>query len=151
MADWIGYRWLAQRYGVCAAQAFRTDSAIAGSRTTVREDGYVHQHFPPAARPADSLVGHLTFALKHEGIHLEFLARLFAVLPTTELEAWVAAEPTGQYARRAGFFYEYLTGRQLAFPGVVAGNYVSALDEGAYLTASHPRNNPRCLAPSRAA
>lgn len=143
MADWIGYQWLAERYGVSPVQAFRTDSAIAKSRATVREDGYVHEHYPPVARPADTLAGHLGFALKHEGVHLEFLARLFDSAPATDLEAWVAAEPTGQYARRAGFFYEYLTGRRLAFPGVAAGNYVAALNEDAYVTASQPANNPR--------
>jgi hypothetical protein len=143
MPDWIGYRWLADRYGVSAVQALRVDSAIARSRATVREDGYVHEQYPSVARPAETLAGHLTFALKHEGIHLEFLARLFETLPIAELEAWVAAEPTGQYARRAGFFYEYLTGRQLVFPGVAAGNYVTALDSKAYLTASQPINNPR--------
>ncbi len=143
MSDWIGYQRLAERYGVAPVQAFRTDSAIAKSRATVREDGYVHEYYPPAAKPADTLAGHLTFALKHEGIHLEFLARLFAVTPPAELEAWVAAEPTGQYARRAGFFYEYLTGQHLAFHGVAAGNYVPALDADTYLTASHPVNNPR--------
>ena len=89
------------------------------------------------------MAGHLAFALKHETVHLEFLTRLFNAAPVADLEAWVAAEPTGQYARRAGFFYEYLTGRQLAFPGVVAGNYVMALDEDAYLTARQPANNPR--------
>lgn len=143
MADWIGYQWLAERHGVSPVQAFRTDSAIARTRSTVREEGYVHEYYPPGARPADTLAGHLTFALKHEGIHLEFLARLFDVVPAADLEAWVAAEPTGQYARRAGFFYEVLTGRPLAFPGVVAGNYVTALDEDRYLTASRPVNNPR--------
>jgi len=143
VADWIGYQWLAERFGVSPVQAFRTDSSIAKSRATVREDGHVHQQYLPAARPADTLAGHLTFALKREGVHLEFLARLFRVLPVADLEAWVASEPTGQYARRAGFFYEYLTGEHLAFPGVVAGNYVAALDDEAYLTASHPTNNPR--------
>lgn len=143
MADWIGYQWLAQRYGISPVQAFRTDSAIAKSRATLREDGYVHEYYPPVAKPADTLAGHLTFAFKHEGIHLEFLARLFNAALAADLEAWVAAEPTGQYARRAGFFYEYLTGRQLAFPGVVAGNYVTALDEANYLTASLSVNNPR--------
>lgn len=143
MADWIGYQWLVEHYGISPVQAFRTDSAIAKSRATTREDGYVHEYYPPVARPADNLIGHLTFAFKHEGVHLEFLARLFNVVPVTDLEAWVVAEPTGQYARRAGFFYEYLTGRQLAFPGVTAGNYVTALDESAYLTASQPTNNPR--------
>ncbi len=143
MAEWIGYQWLAARYGVSSVQAFRTDSAINKTRSTVTQDGYIHEYYLPGARPADSLAGHLTFAFKHETIHLEFLARLFDVAPVAELEAWVTAEPTGQYARRAGFFFEYLTGRQLAFPGVAAGNYVSALDEDAYMTASQPVNNPR--------
>mgnify|MGYP001348995089 FL=1 len=143
MADWIGYQWLVAHYGISPVQAFRTDSALARTRSTVREDGYVHEYYPSAAKPADTLAGHLTFALKHEGIHLEFLARLFDVIPVVELDDWIAGEATGQYARRAGFFYEYLTGRQLAFPGVVAGNYVTALDEDSYLTASRPVNNPR--------
>ncbi len=141
--DWIGYQWLAKRYGVSPVQAFRTDSVIASSRATVREDGYVHERYPPTARPADTLAGHLTFALKHEGIHLEFLARLFDAIPVAELDAWVAAEPTGQYARRAGFFYEFLTGQSLAFPGVVAGNYVAALNEMDYFTAKQVTNNAR--------
>lgn len=143
MADWIGYRWLAGRYGIEPAQPLRIDSQLARSRATVREDGYVHEFYLPTARPADSLAGHLTFALKHEGVHLEFLARLFAQVPVDDLEQWIASEPTGQYARRTGFFYEFLTGRQLAFAGVTAGNYVNALDEEVYLTASTPENNGR--------
>ena len=143
LADWIGYRWLAERFGVATVQAFRTDSAIAKTRSTVSENGYAHEYYLPNARPADSLAAHLTFAFKHEGMHLEFLARLFDVLPAVDLEAWIAAEPTGQYARRAGFFYEYLTGRQLAFSGVAAGNYVDALSPEAYLVASQCVNNPR--------
>lgn len=143
MSDWIGYRWLAERYGIATVQALRIDSAIAGSRSTVRENGYVHERYPAVARPAPTFAAHLGFALKHEGVHLEFLARLFAAIPAAELEAWVDAEPTGQYARRAGFFYEYLTGLALNFPGVIAGNYVDALDGAAYLTAPRPINNPR--------
>lgn len=143
MSDWIGYRWLAERYGIVTVQALRIDSAISGSRSTVRENGYVHERYPAVARPAATLAAQLGFALKHEGVHLEFLARLFGAIPATELEAWIAAEPTGQYARRAGFFYEYLTGLALDFPGVVAGNYVDALDSATYLTAPRPINNPR--------
>jgi Fic/DOC family len=143
VADWIGYQWLAQHHGVRPVQPFRTDSALAKSRSTVRENGHVHEYYPAVARPRDTLAGHLTFAFKHEGIHLEFLARLFEVVPAAQVDAWVAAEPTGQYARRAGFFYEFLTGKHLAFPGVTAGNYVNALDEDAYLTAPTAINNPR--------
>lgn len=87
------------------------------------------------------LAGHLTFAFKHEGVHLEFLARLFAVLEPSELDKWIATEPNGQGARRACFFYEFLTGQQLTFGGAKTGNYLAALDADAYATV--PRNNPR--------
>lgn len=137
MADWIGYQWLAERYGVSPVQRLRISSAIAKSRSTRLDNGFVHECYLPVVRPADTLAAHLVFALKHQGVHLEWLARLFNVVPASELDAWIAAEPTGQYARRAGFFYEFLTGRRLALPGVVAGNYVNALDEEQYLTASH--------------
>lgn len=143
MADWIGYRWLAATYGVEPVQPFRIDSQISRSRSTAREDGYTHEHYVPATRPEATLAGHLTFALRHEGVHLEFLSRLFARVDPADLVAWIIREPTGQYARRACFFYEWLTGRQLAFPGVTAGNYVSALDEAEFLTAAAPVNNPR--------
>jgi hypothetical protein len=140
---WIGYRWLAETYGVKPVQSFRIDSKIASKRTTEHSEGYVHESYPSMLQPADTLQWHLTFALKREGIHLEFLARLFDTMPVGELEQWVASEPSGQYARRAGFFYEWLTGRSLAFSGVSVGNYVNALDEDMYLTAVSPANNPR--------
>lgn len=143
MSNWIGYRWLQERYGIVPAQPFRTESSIQGSRSTVRQAGFSREFYPPAARPTDTLAGHLTFALKHEHAHLEFLARIFAAISSAEIEAWVKSEPTGQYARRTGFFYEYLTGRTLAFNGTAAGNYVDALDPDAYFTAARAVNNPR--------
>lgn len=143
MANWIGYRWLAERYDVHAVQPFRTESAISGSRGTVREAGYAKEFYQATSRPADTLAGHLTFALKREGVHLEFLTRLFEALEPAELDAWVSSEPTGQYARRAAFFYEHLTGRRLRFAGVEAGSYVPALDPELCFTAARPVNVPR--------
>jgi hypothetical protein len=143
MSAWIGYRWLAHFYGITPVQPFRIDSKIAGSPTTVKIDGYIHHSYPHTMRPANTFRGHLTFALKHEGIHLEFLARLYAILPPIELENWLNDEPTGQYSRRAAFFYEWLTHSTLNFSGVKQGNYVDALDEKMYLTASTTQNNTR--------
>lgn len=54
-----------------------------------------------------SLRGHLTFHLKHEVLHLERLSRLFEQLDQAELVDWIQQEPGGQYARKAGFLYEW--------------------------------------------
>src|SRR5262249_945110 len=94
-------------------------------------------------RPEPTLSGHLAFALKHEGVHLETLSRLFATAPVAEIADWIRAEPTGQYARRTGFFYERLTGRPLEVPDTARGNYVEAIDPERELTAAMPTNNPR--------
>jgi len=143
MLNWIGYRWLAEHYGVEPVQPFRFDSQLAKSRSTERADGFVHEFYPTHFKPADTLAGHMTFALKREGVHLEFLARLFNTMPAAELDTWINTEPTGQYARRTGFLYEWLTDQRLSFGGVSVGNYVNALDESRYLTATHSENNPR--------
>lgn len=138
-----GYQWLAKQYNISPVQPFRIDSQIVKSRSTQRSDGFIHEFYQPALKPDDTFEGHLTFALKREGIHLEFLTRLFAVISVEMLENWINAEPSGQYARRACFFYEWLTGNRLKFYGVTVGNYVDAIDETLYFTASHPENNPR--------
>jgi len=141
--DWIGYRWLAKEFGVETVQSFPTSSRIGRSRSSTSTDGFTVVTHLGLARPESTLSGHLTFALKHEGVHLEFLARLFAVLPPALMNAWVNGEPSGQYARRAGFLYEWLTSKQLDFGGVQVGNYVLALPAGAYVTRSRPTNNAR--------
>jgi hypothetical protein len=44
------------------------------------------------------------------------LARLFERAGPVFIQAWIAAEPTGQYARRAAFLYEWLTSESLQVP-----------------------------------
>jgi hypothetical protein len=83
----------------------------------------------------------MTFSRKRESVHLEFLARLFDVLPLADLDAWLADEPTGQYFRRTGFLYEWLTENRLGFGGV--SNYIDALDSNLSLIATNPENVPR--------
>jgi hypothetical protein len=141
--DWIGYRWLIERYGLTVTQALPVETAIGGTRATVLDGRTEQRTVQELLRPDSTVAGHLAFALKHEGVHLETLSRLFAVLSAADLESWIRAEPTGQYARRTGFLYESLTGRQLDVPDHTRGNYVAALDPTRELTAPSPINNAR--------
>ncbi len=87
-------------------------------------------------------------------LHLELLSRLFDRIDSAELVAWIDDEPSGQYARRIGFLYEWLTGRQLAVNASMAVPYVDVLDErklvAAFLNRSvpnrrgQPRSSPCC-------
>lgn len=125
MKNLVGYTWLSKKYNVVTVQPFRLVSTQAGKNRS------------------DTLSWHMTYALKHEGVHLEFLNRLFKVIDQAELTAWINGEPSGQYARRAGFLYEWFTQRTLDFPGVSVGNYISLIDSEEYFASDSPINNPR--------
>jgi len=78
-------------------------------------------------KPEDSLLGHLVFALKYEGVDLLLLKKLFTIVDSEELKLIVTKYPTSSYARRLWFFYEWLTGKRLDLDDVKTGNYVDAL------------------------
>jgi hypothetical protein len=139
----IGYQWLSRTFKVKAAQPFAVQSEIGRSRSTSREGDARLEVYTEVYRPGATLSEHLTFAFKYEGIHLEFLARLFQ-LPDVkhELEQWISNEPTGAYSRRSCFFYEWLMSDQLDFPGVAQANYVDALNPEEFVV-GHAINNQR--------
>jgi predicted transcriptional regulator of viral defense system len=143
MPNAIGYRWLLDHYGLMVTQPLRVQTVIGPSRSVVREGDTELRTVQEGLRPEATLAGHLAFALKHEGVHLEALSRLFAAAPPKELTDWIRREPTGQYARRAGFFCELLTQGALDVPDTTRGNYVEAIDSERELTAAIPINNSR--------
>ncbi|HRN56567.1 MAG TPA: Fic family protein [Agriterribacter sp.] len=79
--------------------------------------------------PEDTLKGHLTFALKYEGIELAMLKKLFEKLDISEVSQAIADEPTGQYSRKIWFLYEWLLDRRLDLPDLIIGNYIDLVDD----------------------
>jgi len=139
----LGYSSLSQVFDVTPAQPFTTVSEIGRSRSSALQDGVWREVYPESYRPDPTFSGQLTFALKYEGVHLEFLARLFALDEARRgLEHWIKQAPTSVFARRAGFFCEWLNPKPLDFAGVGQGNYIDALDPGEYVT-GRPINNRR--------
>lgn len=114
-----------------------TESRIAGAvrRSEVRADR-VFETYPRKSAPAQDLRGHLLFALKNEPTDLRVLAAAFKRLGPDPVRAWVRSEPTGGYARKAWFLYEFLTGDRLDVPNARTGNYVDVLDPERHITAA---------------
>ncbi|QTN28802.1 Fic family protein [Rhodoferax sp. AJA081-3] len=132
----IGAAWLAKAFDVRPLGRFPVVSQIGHRRSSHIDDGFRLETFPEVMRPLPEFAQHLQFHLRHEILHLEFLSRLFKVTGPDQLQLWVLREPTGRYARRAAFLYEWLTGELLDVPENLGGNYINAIDDEKLLTAS---------------
>ena len=125
MATPAGYVALLDAYDL-AVPSPRLFFAI-GEHHRIREEAgwriLTPRHAPPA-----TLAGHLTFALKNEGLDLALLKRLFQTVGAAGIEQMVRSTPTGGYARRLWFLYEWLTGARLDLPDAEKGAYEPVVD-----------------------
>ena len=140
--NFLGGAWLKARYEIDLVMPLAVLSRIGGRRATHEANGIRTETFVESMRPDANLRGHLTFHLKHEILNLELLSRLFEKIELTELVAWIEQEPSGQYARRAGFLYEWLTGRELQIQAEVGGSYVDVIDNQRLVAASDGQSQP---------
>ena len=101
-------------------------SAISSKHTKYEKNGW--KMLTPRHSPDDSLYGHLTFALKYEGVDLAVLKALYDTVEPQEIVNIVHQEPTGKYSRRIWFLYEWLKNTQLNLPDAQEGKVVDALD-----------------------
>ncbi|SIT57122.1 Cell filamentation protein Fic [Mesorhizobium prunaredense] len=124
-ASLAGYSALIGAYGL-AVPLPRTLSATGEHHRITERDGW--RIMTPRHAPHPTLEGHLTFALKYEGLDLAILKRLFLATGTAPIEALVRESPTGSYARRIWFLYEWLTDTRLDLPDATAGRYVPVVD-----------------------
>jgi Fic/DOC family len=129
--------WAALAHAYRLQAPVRAPSCVAEghvSRGHRREDGW--HIFDKRYWPGPGVTDHLTFALRHEGLDLLVLKRVFDAVPAAALAAFVRAAPTGVVARRAWFFYETLTGGKLELDDAPTVTAVDALDPGDYFTAT---------------
>ncbi len=82
----------------------------------------------PRHRPLNTLESQIVFALKWEGVNLAVLSALFKIIDPLEVTELVRATPTGSFARRVWFLYEWLTGRELDVPDPGKIRVVSVID-----------------------
>lgn len=135
-SDPIGAAWLARHFDVLPMAHFLVMSQIGNRRATKVQDNFRLETYPEAMRPDPEAASHLQFHLRYEVPQLEFLARLFTKTGPEPVQNWVNAEPTGRYARRTAFLYEWLTDELLQVPARLGGNYVDAMDLEVVVVAS---------------
>ncbi|MQQ09633.1 cell filamentation protein Fic [Epibacterium sp. SM1979] len=138
----VGQVALLQRFDLRRPAPFVTSTVGPGSRSTRIEAGRRVEHYTRAYDPGETVAGHLRFALRYEPLDMGIIVAVMRAVQPAEIRDWVLAEPNGQYARRAWFFYEWATGGQLDLPDAGVVRYVSALSPEFHITAG-PRKSPR--------
>lgn len=135
-----GYAALNERYGLDIIpnwhRSWVTTSGIHRIDTT---GGVIEEVYPSKYWPGNTLGDHLEFALKYDGTNLAILASLFQKVAAEDLLGFVRSKPTGKYARRLWFLYEFLTGTTLQMDDVKRGNYIDLLDSEQYYTVTPTR------------
>ena len=138
----IGHAWLRRELNLAVPPPAVESYVVAGARRTEVRGRRIVEQYPRQYATEESIVAHLRFALRHEPIDLGVLVATFKAIEAADLEAWVRAEPTGAFSRRAWFFYETFTGRMLDLDDARTGNYVPALDPAKHIV-GEPRRSRR--------
>jgi hypothetical protein len=121
----VGYAALIHAHDL-AVPLPRKLAAIGPRHKVYEQDDWLI--YTPRHEPSTDLEGQLTFALKYEGLDLAVLKRLFVATGPGPVEAIVLASPTGSYARRIWFLYEWLLDIKLGLPDAAQGAYVPVVD-----------------------
>ena len=139
-----GYAYLLERFELTGMPHWHTSFvSSSGTHKSKVQDGATHDVYSTRYWPGGKVGDHLEFALKYDGVNLALLTQIFEHVPQEELTEYIKSKPTGKYARRIWFFYEFLTGRKLPLDNISSGNYVDALDAKEYYTVQDGDNSRR--------
>lgn len=120
-----GYAALIDAWGLSVPLPYRL--CCVGATHSMKEAGR-WRYFSPRYAPKPTMEAHVLFALKYEGVDLAVLKALFLVVRASEMESIIRKTPTGSYARRLWFLYEWLMDTQLTLSDIRSGNYTPVLD-----------------------
>lgn len=136
----VGYAAVIERYGLRLPLPARL-TAIAERhhpQATAEWQMLTPRHMPDA-----TLTGHLTLAFRYEGIDLSVLAQLFQAEEPDAFAQIVRDAPTGSFARRIWFLYEWMTGSRLDVPDAGKVRLVLVVDTDLQLALAESAASPR--------
>ena len=132
-----GYAWLLDRFGLTTIpNPHSSFVAETGGRQQRIQSGRVENIYSLQYWPGEEPCDHLEFALKYDGVSLSSLRIIFGAVAEDELVHYIKSKPTGKYARRIWFFYEFLMDHRLPIDDLSMGNYLEALEPNIYYTLS---------------
>jgi Fic family protein len=132
----VGGQWLKEQYNL--VNYTMTHSSYIGGNPdmTVTSKGNIDQTYPRtyAVKEENDPLQQIEFYLKYDDLNLDFLKTVFYRIPDTDIAAFINNSPASKYARKIGFYYEFLTDNKLVLDRPLSGNYIELLDTHKYVT-----------------
>ncbi len=96
--EYVGYAYLIECPEV---KALTLHSSARIMPVTKRQKIENTLAIPATLKPADILLDHVLFALKHEGLNLQVIAQVMPLIKEADILKSYEASPTGKYIRIA--------------------------------------------------
>lgn len=136
-----GSQWLKEHYQL--SRYSLTHCSYIGNKESIEltSKGSIEQVYGLKYAPQeDSPLMHLEFSLKYDDFNLDFLKSVFNKIPIKDIIFFIENSPSGKYARKVGFLYEFLMGKELVVKKNITGNYTDLLEPEKYITGNSVKN-----------
>ncbi len=130
-----GNLWLQENLGIEPYPLSHTSYIGKNDSISLTNRGNIERVFGPKYAPGnDNPLSHLEFSLKYDHLNLDFLRKVFQQLDKNDIAEYISSSPSGKYARKIGFLYEFLIGNKLELIKPIIGNYEDLLEREKYIT-----------------
>jgi hypothetical protein len=139
----IGSTWLKEKYQLSNIKLSHESYLGTRSKVEILQDGTILETYQKAqyTLKADSPLNHFEFALKYDGVHMDFFQAVLKCIPVKDIVKFIKSAPNFKYSRKIGFWYEFLTGKHLPIEDRPIINYVDLIDSKRYFTGVNVKNS----------
>ena len=119
-----------------------THSSYIGHNSSIEltSKGNMERVYSTKYAPGEKAIDHLAFSLKYDDLNLDFLKEVIERISEAEIVTYINNAPSGKYARKIGFLYEFISRKELFIKKEITGNYVDLIDSDKYFTSTGARN-----------
>jgi len=140
-----GYAWFVEKFKLNVMPHWHISAiSTATIHKSTSNNGIITDIYPKSYLPEETTGGHLEFALKYDGVNLCYLSLIFNLEEQDDILGYIQRRPTGKYARRIWFLFEFLTKKKLPIPDMTQGNYIHLLEPDQYYAVTPGERIQRC-------
>lgn len=140
MSTAVGYAWIQE--SLSAPDFLGAEKARLAAVNAIHRIPEGTLLVPGKLAPGANCLEHALFAIKHEGVRLDYLAAALRLVPEEAIEAEFTKTPNGTYIRKLCFLWEAFNQRSISAvqANPVSATYVKMFDPALYEVGESRRN-----------